>query len=71
MKKYDEKRRKKGEKIYKAPRFSSYIWRFQKDFKIKTHTHLSNHVQFNNEDLVRASGSLFAICACPPILKLS
>jgi hypothetical protein len=28
-------------------------------------------VQFNNEDLVRASGSLFAICACPPILKLS
>jgi hypothetical protein len=30
-------------------------------FKIKTHTHLSNHVQSDNEDFVCASGSLFAI----------
>jgi hypothetical protein len=27
-------------------------------FKIKTHTHLSNHVQSDNEDFVCASGSL-------------
>jgi hypothetical protein len=70
-KRYDEKRKKRKkseEKIYnKASRFSSYIWKFQKDFKIKTHTHLSDHVQSDNEDFVCASGSLFAICTCPPI----
>jgi hypothetical protein len=36
-------------------------------FKIKTHTHLSNHVQSDNEDFVCALGSLFAICTCPLI----
>jgi ABC-type branched-subunit amino acid transport system substrate-binding protein len=40
---------------------------FSKDFKIKTHTHFSNHVQSDNEDFVGASGSFFAICTCPPI----
>jgi hypothetical protein len=38
-------------------------------FKIKTHTHLSNHVQSDNEDFVCASGSLLAICTCPLISK--
>jgi hypothetical protein len=51
----------------KATQFSSYIWKFQKDFKIKTHTHFSNHMQSDNEDFVCASGSLFAINTCPPI----
>jgi hypothetical protein len=56
------------EKIYnKTPRFFGYIWKFQMDFKIKTHTHLSNHVQSYNKDFICASGSLFAICTCPPI----
>jgi hypothetical protein len=64
------KGRKKGKKYNKAPRISSYIWRFQKDFKIKTHTHLSNHVQSDNEDFVCASGSLFVICTCSLILKV-
>jgi hypothetical protein len=27
----------------------------------------SNHVQSDNEDFLCASGSLFAICTCPPI----
>jgi hypothetical protein len=27
----------------------------------------SNHVQSENEDVLCASGSLFAICTCPPI----
>jgi hypothetical protein len=63
-----EKRVKTINYIYnKAPQFSSYIWKFQKDFKIKIHTHLSNHVQSDNEDFVCASGSLFSICTCPPI----
>jgi FPC/CPF motif-containing protein YcgG len=64
----EKKKNKSEEKIYnKAPRFSSCIWKFQKDFKIKTHTHLSNHVQSDNKDFVCASGSLFAICTCPTI----
>jgi hypothetical protein len=36
-------------------------------FKIKTHTHLSNHMQSGNEDFVCASESFFAICTCPLI----
>jgi hypothetical protein len=71
-KRYDEKKKKRKnkseEKMYnKATQFSSYIWKFQKDFKIKTHTHFSNHMQSDNEDFVCASGSLFAINTCPPI----
>jgi hypothetical protein len=38
-------------------------------FKIKTHTHLSNHVQSDNKDFVCASGSLFIIFTCPLISK--
>jgi hypothetical protein len=37
--------------------------------KVKIQTHLSNHVQYDNEDFHCASGSLFAICTCPPISK--
>jgi hypothetical protein len=35
--------------------------------RLKDPYSLSNHVQSNNEDFLCASGSLFAICTCPPI----
>jgi hypothetical protein len=38
-----------------------------KDSRLKDPNSLSNHVQSDNEDFLCASGSLFAICTCPPI----
>jgi hypothetical protein len=38
-----------------------------KTSKLKDPYSFSNHVQSDNEDFLCASGSLFAICTCPPI----
>jgi hypothetical protein len=35
--------------------------------RLKDPYSFSNHVQSDNEDFLCASGSLFAICTCPPI----
>jgi hypothetical protein len=37
--------------------------------RLKDPYSFSNHVQSDNEDFLCASGSLFAICTCPPISK--
>jgi hypothetical protein len=55
--------------IYKKLPDSLDALGISRGFKIKTHTHLSNHVQSDNEDFVCASGSLVAICTCPLISK--
>jgi hypothetical protein len=35
--------------------------------RLKDPYSFSNHVQSDNKDFLCASGSLFAICTCPPI----
>jgi hypothetical protein len=66
-----EKRKKRvyKNKIKWTPRFSKSALGISKVSRFQIQTHLSNHVQFDNEDLLCASGSLFAICTWPPISK--
>jgi hypothetical protein len=56
-------------KIKWTPRFSTCIMNFEKASRLKIQTHLSNHVQSDNEDFLCVSEPLFAICTCPPISK--
>jgi hypothetical protein len=55
-------------KIKWTPRFSKVLG-ITKVSRFKIQTHLLNHVQSDNKDFLCASGSLFAICTCPPISK--
>jgi hypothetical protein len=57
-----------SKKIRWTSRFSNCI-RNLKSFKIKIQIHLPDHVQYDNEDFLCASGSLFVTCTCQPISK--
>jgi chromosomal replication initiation ATPase DnaA len=64
MRKRKKEKRKKNKKcmsknkISELPSIAS---------RLKDPYSFSNHVQSDNEDFLCASGSLFAICTCPPI----
>jgi hypothetical protein len=53
-------------KISKLPSSLKCIRNF-KVSRLKDPYSFSNHVQSDKEDFLSASGSLFAICTCPPI----
>jgi hypothetical protein len=68
------RKRKKEEKkkkiMYEKKIKSVNMSKDKRNFKasrLKDPNSFSSHVQFDNEDFLCASGSLFAICTCPPI----
>jgi hypothetical protein len=73
---YEEKKRDKEKYVWEKKKIikvnSPILWSalgISKVSRFKIQTHFSNHVQSDNEDFLCASGSLFAICTCPPISK--
>jgi hypothetical protein len=80
-KEYKEKRDKE-KNMYEKRKINIYVslWKSElpsslrslgisKVSRLKIQTHLSNHVQSDNEDFLCSSRSLFAICTCPPTSK--
>jgi hypothetical protein len=71
---YEEKKKRKNMSMCKnkkkwTPDSLKCIRNF-KASRLKDPYSFSNHVQSDNSDFLCASGSLFAICTCPPISSM-